>query len=622
MVAVAAPERHPDADSRVGVSATPTLSVQVKPEQAWALAPLIAGQPAYRAGRWVRGKFQYPGTPQKLTAAPPREPAAVLIHDAAGRVTTLCLDLDTSKATQAVVDADAERLGTLLASCGLRYVEDLSPSGGRHLYVPLAEPVDGAEARELVAALARTAPSMDASPHQNPSTGCIRVPGALHKRGGHQQLVTPLSSAYDILRRRNTTEDVDRLRRALAPELRRNRQEAALRAKATAAPRQPQNASAPRLCTPAGGWQSPLRTIAQTGLFDTARYRTPSEARMAVLNHFAACGWSLEQVRGELAGQFRGLAALYQSPAQLARLLETEWAKALEFTASSRGKTTAPKSDTSPTEPTGGGLSAAAIHQLVNDLENVLYAVLDARFQKYGREGLGLRFLLRAVLAYMRTMETNTLDVGCRTFALALGQHHSTVARLLRRLAQLSDGMVTKIADARHRNADVYLIELPQRYRGLARDLSWRQGKIHAIRPVFRVLGPAAALAYEAIERSRLSPTTREVAQHARIGASTAERALGEMSALGMIHRDQDKRWHITHTTSLTQLAQRLGADQDVAAQLTLHRAQRRQWHDWLDRNNPDHQLAEADLYDPEMDEYWPPPEADDPRAFWSAAVA
>ncbi|MGT2464136.1 hypothetical protein [Sinomonas atrocyanea] len=169
----------------------------------------------------------------------------MLIHDNAGRVTTLCLDLDTSKATQAVVDADAERLSTLLASCGLRYVEDFSPAGGRHLYVPLAEPIDGAEARELVAALARTAPSMDASPHQNPSTGCIRVPGALHKRGGHQQLITPLSSAYDILRRRNTAGDVDRLRRALAPELRRNRQEAALQAKTAAALRQPQDVSSP-----------------------------------------------------------------------------------------------------------------------------------------------------------------------------------------------------------------------------------------------------------------------------------------------------------------------------------------------------------------------------------------
>ncbi|KHL01752.1 hypothetical protein LK10_14800 [Sinomonas humi] len=539
-----------------------------------------------------------------------------MIHDAAGDVATLCLDLDISKADPAVIDVDAARLGVLLTSCGLQFVEDVSPSGGRHLYVPLAERIPGADARELVDALARIAPSLDPSPHQNPTTGCIRVPGSLHKRGGHQQLTTPLTAAYDVLRRRNTPDDLDKLRRALAPELRRGREEAARRARLATAPQ-------PALRVPTGpngiarrpsGWQSPLRRTAETGLYDTAKYRTPSEARMGVLNHLAACGWTLAQVRGELTGQFPGLAALYQSTRQLDRLLETEWGKAIEFTATSRGKNTAPKSDTSPTQPTRGGKekpSAAAIHQLVNDLENILYAVLDARFQKLGREGLGLRFLIRGVLAYMRTMETNTLDVGCRTFALALGQHHGTVARLLRRLAELSDGMVTKIADAHHRNADVYLIELPEQHRQLARDLTWRKGKIHAVRPVFRALGPAAALAYETIERARLSPTAAEVARDSKIGRSTADRALAEMAALAMIHRDDAGHWHLTHTTSLAQLARRLGADSDVAAQLTLHRRQRGQWHAWLDRHNPDQHITESDIYDPDTAEHWLPPDDD-----------
>ena len=75
------------------------------------------------------------------------------------------------------------------------------------------------------------------------------------------------------------------------------------------------------------------------------------------------------------------------------------------------------------------------MHQLVNDLENVLYAVLDHRLKERGREGLSLRLLLRAVLGYMRTMETDLLDVGCRTFATALGKHHGTIARLLPMLA-------------------------------------------------------------------------------------------------------------------------------------------------------------------------------------------
>jgi hypothetical protein len=536
----------------------------------------------------------------------------VLVHGADGSVATLCLDLDTSAAAQAVVDSDAERLRALLGSCGLRWVEDVSPSGGRHLYVPLAVRMDGAAAREVMEALARLAPSLDASPHRNPSTGCIRVPGTLHKRGGRQELITPFPEAYEVLRCRNSPEALERLRQGLAPELARNRQEVSRRARGAAARAQSLNpgghwpASAGR---PVGGWRSPLRAIAETGLYDPARYRSASEARMGVLNHLAACGWTLPQVRGELAGQFPGLAALYQSSSQLERLLEREWAKAIEFTANSAGKRIARKSDTSPPEPTGGAkASAASIHQLVNDLENVLYAVLDARFHSLGREGIGLRFLLRGVLAYMRTMETNVLDVGCRTFALALGQHHGTVARLLRRLAELSDGMVTKVADGRHRNADVYLIELPEQHHQTAQELTWRQGRIHAVRPVFRALGAAAAFAYEAVERSRHSPTTAEAARDARLSRTTAEKVLAEMAAYRMVHRDEDGRWHTT-SISLAQLAHRLGADQEVAAQITLHRLQRAAWHAWLDRHNPAQQLTETDLYDPETDEHWIPPD-------------
>jgi hypothetical protein len=538
-------------------------------------------------------------------------------------VATLCLDLDTSKAAQSVVDGDAERLGALLTGCGLRYVHDVSPSGGRHLYVPLAERLPGPQARELVDALARLAPSLDPSPHQNPSTGCIRVPGTLHKRGGHQELVTPLSAAYDILRRRNGTAQLAALRRALAPELRRGREQSDRRAALghqALVKEGPCGVQAAAAATPRGGWQSPLRATAVTGLYDTVRYPSASEARMAVMTHLAACGWTLEQVRGELTGQFPGLAALYQSPRQLEKLLDREWSKALQRTTDGVGRTSTRKSDTSPTQPTGGQTSAASIHQLVNDLENVLYAVLDDRFAALGREGLSLRFLLRALLGYMRTKETDVLDVGCRTFATALGKHHGTIARLLPRLAALSDGIVTRIAQARHKHADVYLIALPEQHQELARQLTWRKGKIFGIRPVFRKLGDAAALAYEAIERAKDSPTTADIVRHARISRSTAENVLAEMAGYGMIHRDTGQRWHITHTTSLPRLARRLGVDQDVAAQITLHRLQRAAWHAYLDRHNPAHNPTETDIHDPERDEYWMPPDDTSIPALWNAA--
>ncbi|WDF35052.1 hypothetical protein PTW37_17025 (plasmid) [Arthrobacter agilis] len=559
-----------------------------------------------------------------------------MLHQVDGTVRTLVLDLDTSKARKTVVDDDARRLGEILRAAGLAYVEDESPSGGRHLYVPLQDPLTAAEARQLVEALGRRAVSLDPSPHQNIVHGCIRVPGSAHKAGGHQRLITQLTDAYGILTRRNPTTAVANLRTALAPELyrieqqRRTQERAAAAAAAVHAIAKGSTASS----APVAGSERPLRLVARTGLYDTSRYASDSEARMAVLNHFAACHWTLNQVRAGMTDQYPGLAALYGT--KTVRLLPVEWAKAQTFTATSApaktpaqraGKKTAHKYDTSPTYLTGGSsepsieLSQHSIHQLVNDLENVLYTTLDYRLMERGREGIHLRFLIRAVLAYMRTMETNVLDVGCRTFALALGKSHATIARLLPVLEQASAGILTRIDRGRGRNADTYAVQLPEHFQQLAREFTWRKGKIHAIRPVFRVLGDVSALAYEAIERGHQSPTTADLARTTGISRRALTDHLAGMEALQMVRRHRG-RWELVATTNLNQLADRLGATEDREAQLTRYRKERAAWHAWLDRHLVP-QLEEHELYDAEADEYWQPPIEDEyehQRALWVAA--
>ena len=596
--------------------------------QAWTLAPLIAGQPVYREGRWIGDRFQYPRprTPKRITNSLPAAPAAVLIHDADGSTRTLCLDLDTSKARKTVVDADATQLGRLLTAAGLWFVEDSSPSGGRHIYVPLQEPITAAEARELVEALTLRAPSLDPGPHQNVTDGCIRVPGSAHKSGGHQVLITPLSEAYAILTRRNTTAALATLRRDLAPELYRA-QETKRRAqkRAQAATAALQTAGTAHAATSARD-DSPLRSVAHTGLYDTARYASDSEARMAVLNHFAACQWTVYQVHAGMTGPYAGLAALYGAKAE--RLLPVEWAKAQAFTAGKQpsqraGKKTAHNYHTSPTEITGGAPnpSTRAIHQLVNDLENVLYTVLDSRLKELGRVGISLRFLLRGVLAYMRTNQTNLLDVGCRTFAVALGKDHGTIARLLPMLEKASAGILTRVQRGRARNADSYLVQLPQHFEQLARQLTWRSGKIHAIRPVFRVLGDVAALAYEGIERGRFSPTTSDLVASTGFSRRALIDHLARMETLQMIRRHHG-RWEIITTTDLLALADRFGATEDRQEQITRYRKQRAAWHAWLDRHITP-QLEDHELYDAEIDEYWLPPTGDPnelQQSLWQAA--
>ncbi|UKA77648.1 hypothetical protein [Arthrobacter sp. FW306-07-I] len=529
------------------------------------------------------------------------------------------MDFDTSKALKGVVDADAARVGRLLSSCGVLFVEDFSPSGGRHLYIPVQDRMDAAEARELVEALALTVTSLDPSPHQNVTDGCIRVPGSVHKAGGHQTLVTPLSQAYDILRRRNPAPALGKLRTALAPELTRKR---ALKARAAKTLATQRTGSLPQLSLTKAS-ESPLRTVARTGLYDTARYKSPSEARMAVLNHFSACGWSLQHVENELTGQFPGLAALYGSPERRARLLPVEWAKAQTFT-STRSQKREPRQErkknalinnTSLTLTTGGAtnLSSAGVHQLVNDLENVLYAVLDHRLQARGRQGLSLRLLIRGLLGYMRAKETDILDVGCRTLSAAMGKHHVTIARLLPVLVSASDGILTKIADARHKTADIYLIQLPEHYQQLARELTWRKGKIHAVRPVFRALGDATALVYEAIERGRHSPTTAELVRTTGVSRNACSAALVEMETLGMIQR-QGRAWRVTNV-SLRALATRLGVLEDYQEHIHRHRFERAAWHAYLDRFRTPDSIVEGEMHDSERDDYWLPP--DDAAVWW-----
>jgi hypothetical protein len=617
---------YPSASTNAG----PSVPCQVTSEQAWVLAPLIAGQPSYRTGRWIGTRFQYPRpkSPLTITKALPSRPAAVMVHGVDGSVATLCIDLDTSKAEPSVVRANASELCRLFSTAGLRFVEDFSPSGGQHIYVPLAERMDGAAARELVEALTYRAASLDPGPHQNLTDGCIRVPGSAHKRGGHQVLLTPLSEAYDIMRRRNAPSAVERLRRALAPELHR------LRAKKSLS-----TAAGPLTRTVAGSVQAsslPLRQVAFTGLYDTSIYPSPSEARMAVLNHFVGCGTSLEQLREALPVHFPGLAALYKGGQadKQDRLLEKEWDRAQAHVTKSRhskgGKRYASISNTSQPSHRGGskaprgGQSKQSIHQLVNDLENVVYAVLDDRLKTRGREGLSLRLLIRSLLGFMRTMETDVVDVGCRSLALAIGKSHVTVARLLPVLVDASDGILTKVADARRKCADVYTLQLPEKYQELARELSWRKGKIHGIRHVFRALGDPAALVYEAIERGRLSPTNTDIIRSTGLSRSSVERALAEMAGLGMIHRNtHSRRWYITAAANLGHLAYRLGVMDAVQAQKTLYKKQRARWHAWLDRFKTDQEsrrrdedlhdsgveirLREEDFHDLERDEYWLP---------------
>jgi hypothetical protein len=610
-----------------------------------ALASLIAGAPVYRMANRL-GKYPRPEHPPRITSALPARPAAVAVHGADGSVATLCLDLDTSKALQLVVDRDAAAIGALLQRIGAGFVADHSPSGGRHIYIPLAARIPFERARDLVAAFGRRFASLDPIPHLNPTDGCIRPPGSVHKRGGHQILDTPLPDAVRIMRERNPETILRALEAELAPQLHLVRRRGAdvdretlaelTRAGTTMAPRSGRGAG------------SPLRRTARTGLYDAGKYAGHSEARMAVLNHLVRCAWSYADVLANLHGDLAGLAGLYGPTKRLQRLLPAEWAIATAYIgrqATGSGQqnhtteiprekhalnydTSQPLSHSGGTQPVENPKiekSARAVQQEISEIENLCYTLMDPRLARLGRRGIGLRLLLRAVLGFARTTGSLTIDVGCRSFAIATGRDHATIARLLPQLEQVTDGLVTRIERGRGKNADLYLIQIPAQHRGVATAISWRRGKIHAIRPVFRALGDVAALVYETIERADQAPTTAQIAVRTGIGRTAVDAALATMVGLGMIerrHGTMQTGWSIIAGRNLTILAEQLGVLDDLGAQITRYRKDRAAWHAWLDRHHTP-ALTEYELHQDDVENEWIPPAEDELALLariWTAA--
>jgi hypothetical protein len=117
----------------------------------------------------------------------PGRPYAVYLTDRGGRFRLLGFDLDAGKGP---VAADLARLCALLDRARLAYVVCVSgPSGGRHVWVALAQPAAAEVVARLARALARMLPSLDTAPLTNPRTGALRPPGAPHRDAGTSRVL-------------------------------------------------------------------------------------------------------------------------------------------------------------------------------------------------------------------------------------------------------------------------------------------------------------------------------------------------------------------------------------------------------------------------------------------------
>ncbi|MDQ0729096.1 hypothetical protein QFZ21_004148 [Microbacterium sp. W4I20] len=177
-------------------------------DEAWALAARLSPRTQIRvAGRDASGTVlnEYDRL-WPLNEPAPTTTWAMLLADDSLRYRWLAFDFDASSGN---AKKDASTMAHWLAELNVPHLVCISgPSGGRHIWVHLDSPTDASVIR-LVADLARSLlPSLDITPLANPSSGCLRPPGAPHRAGGQS---TPVGDLRYITEHSASEEFLDEL---------------------------------------------------------------------------------------------------------------------------------------------------------------------------------------------------------------------------------------------------------------------------------------------------------------------------------------------------------------------------------------------------------------------------
>ena len=475
---------------------------------------------------------------------------------ATGTGRMLVLDLDPARAGRDVhgaavghhyehgaaeVRVQAEALAGLVARCGGQVLADVSPSGGRHVYVVFATALPWFELRDVARALALRFPAIDTAPMSSLG-GQISPPGSRHKSGGWRVLAVPLEDARAAVEHPNGPEVWAALLIELAAELRQAEAPAEGGAVGSVPPSELDDTGVPWL--PRLGGRAPLgaglEQVARSGRWDRSRYPGRSEARMAVLGAAASRGWRLAEVQSAIAsGAWKGLAGLYDrrsEPGRLDRLLPYEWRKCTGKISREENVRPWHTSDLSTRPPVEESASSAEYGLIRQWLTAVLCAAEDPdRVKGWGRQAVAVRLVLAALGQAAMVSGAGTIEFGTRNLALYSALSHRTVARILRMLREEPDPLVDLVSPRRMARADRYQLRIPDRYVG---SVCWRRrraGRIEAIHPVFLVLGGLAGLVYEVLgqEESRGA----EVARSARLSASAVSEALRVLAEHGLAER-------------------------------------------------------------------------------------
>lgn len=557
-------------------------------------APLLAQLPLMRLspdggesfGKWHGGRrYERP-----LSTALPTVPATVYLCDPhTGTSRVLVADFDVSRGCSAeTVRAQAADFAARVQAAGGQTVRTVSPSGGRHVWVRLAEALPHDELRQLATAIARRYPSMDTAVGASRFSQ-LRPPGAPHKlaRGAGRL------SGF-VLLDMTEQQEADALAHLCGPQV-----WAALLDEYAGE----LQASAPALdpCgtaldaagvpwRPREGGRRPLpakyATLAVTGAW--AGYDSRSEARLAVLSSAAAAGWRLADVRTEMdSGRWPGLVRLtaYKSTWHL----EHDWKKATSTSAPrkpGRNVHTRGRYSTPPTpyqeQPGSNHARSSELtdYQMIRQWQNaVRIAERDPAWrERMGRRQISIRLVLRALGAAAQMHGSTRTRFGVRSLGEATGLHESTVAKCLRRLREDQDALIVLDREAEGEHPDEYTLQIPDAYLDQSQWMRWRAGRITAIHPALWPLGGAAALLYEALSTAETGGA--DLSRLAALSPTATNEALRDLAAYGLAERGP-AGWR-RGPAALDRAAGELDAWQLHAAMRDRHREDRRRWRDWL----------------------------------------
>jgi hypothetical protein len=382
-----------------------------------------------------------------VTGSEPRTPWAVHLADAAGRYRLLCADLD-AKASPDAAAADADRLASLLAELGIEHLVCASgQTGGRHVWLGLVESLDAEVVRALAHLLKAWLPTLDLAPLTNPTSGCVRPPGAPHRLGGSSRVIA--GSASVLTDPTVTTDQVHALMTRLADFVQTTTPTQTARRRPVAevdglpflpGPKRALSASCRALLdTPPTGDLSAVLWRVLCGAA-AARWRYADLAALADAPGF-------EHVRSLRAGAMR-VPRPRRGPASPAAVLRRQWTRAVHAVAA-----LAPGQQ-------GADATFETRAEIVTEMVRAVQRRADATPGRWGRSRAGLaqrRVLDALCLFHLQGVRADEVEADIRRLGLTCGLDRETARRSL--LALAADGWIARTRQAAGRRGARWTID-------------------------------------------------------------------------------------------------------------------------------------------------------------------